>query len=78
MIQDVFKRRKASREKYGDFLDTMLEELERDDSVFNNESAIGLIFLISVVTQETTSTGIAMVMKFLSENPKVLAELKVS
>ncbi|CAH8361759.1 unnamed protein product [Eruca vesicaria subsp. sativa] len=76
VIQDVLKKRKATRGKYGDFVDTMIEELEKDGSIFNDDYAIGLIFLVSVVPQEATSTSISLIMKHLSENPKVLAELK--
>lgn len=77
MIKDVFTRRKASREMCGDFLDTMVEEGEKEDVIFNEESAINLIFAILVVAKESTSSVTSLAIKFLAENHKALAELKV-
>ncbi|CAA7045213.1 unnamed protein product [Microthlaspi erraticum] len=76
VMKDALKRRKESREKQGDFLNTMLEELEKEDSIFDQGSAIELIFLLSFVTREGTSGCTALAVKFISKNPKVLAELK--
>nr|BAH20010.1 AT5G48000 [Arabidopsis thaliana] len=76
VIKDVFTRRKASREMCGDFLDTMVEEGEKEDVIFNEESAINLIFAILVVAKESTSSVTSLAIKFLAENHKALAELK--
>ncbi|KAL0733779.1 hypothetical protein Bca4012_009989 [Brassica carinata] len=76
LMKDVLMRRKESREKQNDFLNTMLEEMEKDGSVFDEGSAINLIFLISFATREGTSGCTALAVKFISENPQVLQELK--
>ncbi|CAA0408332.1 unnamed protein product [Arabidopsis thaliana] len=76
VITDVFTRRKASREMCGDFLDTMVEEGEKEDVIFNEESAILFIFAILAVAKETTSSVTSLAIKFLAENHKALAELK--
>ncbi|XP_048607766.1 cytochrome P450 708A2 [Brassica napus] len=76
LIKDVYTRRITSREKYNDFLETALEELEKEGSSVNEDVVVSLIFTLSGITQDTTSKAICMVVKFISENPKVLVELK--
>ncbi|CAN6973599.1 unnamed protein product [Brassica oleracea var. botrytis] len=76
LIKDVYTSRITSREKYNDFLETALEELEKEGSSVNEDVIVSLIFTLSGITQDTTSKAICMVVKFISENPKVLVELK--
>nr|QWK52256.1 cytochrome P450 708A5 [Isatis tinctoria] len=76
LIKDVYTKRKTSREKYDDFLEMTLEELEKDGSLVNEDVIVSLIFTLSSITQDTTSKATCMAVKFISENPKVLAELK--
>ncbi|KAF8081926.1 hypothetical protein N665_0856s0015 [Sinapis alba] len=76
LVKDVYMMRKTSREKYDDFLDTALEELEKEGSLMNEDMIVTLIFTLCCVTQDTTSNATCMAVKFVSENPKVLAELK--
>lgn len=77
LIKEVYTRRITSREKYNDFLETALEELEKEGSSVNEDVIVSLIFTLSGITQDTTSKAICMAVKFISENPKVLEELKV-
>ncbi|RID68010.1 hypothetical protein BRARA_C00199 [Brassica rapa] len=76
LIKDVYTRRITSREKYNDFLETALEESEKEGNSVNEDVIVSLIFTLSGITQDTTSKAICMVVKFVSENPKVLVELK--
>ncbi|CAH8391284.1 unnamed protein product [Eruca vesicaria subsp. sativa] len=76
LIKDIYTRRKTSREKYDDFLETTLEELEKEGSSVNEDVLVSLIFTLSCITKDTTSKATCMAVKFISENPKVLAELK--
>ncbi|KAG7590589.1 Cytochrome P450 [Arabidopsis suecica] len=76
VMKDVLSMRKESREKQEDFLNTMLEELEREGSIFDQGSATNLIFLLAFVAREGTSSCTALAVKFISKDPKVLAELK--
>ncbi|KAL0709213.1 hypothetical protein Bca4012_016191 [Brassica carinata] len=76
LIKDVYTARKSSREKYDDFLERTLEELEKAGSSVNEDVIVSLIFTLSCITQDTTSKATCMAVKFISENPKVLAELK--
>ncbi|CAE5964575.1 unnamed protein product [Arabidopsis arenosa] len=76
VMKDVPSMRKESREKQEDFLNTMLEELEKEGSIFDQGSATNLIFLLAFVAREGTSSCTALAVKFISKDPKVLAELK--
>lgn len=66
-----------SREKHGDFLDTLVEELENNGSIYNQEAVVDLIILIEIASKHSTSLTIAWMVNFLYKNPKALAELKV-
>ncbi|KFK26104.1 hypothetical protein AALP_AA8G203400 [Arabis alpina] len=76
LMKDIYMRRKTSKEKYDDFLNTAMEELGKDGSLVNDDVIISLIFTLLCITQDTTSKATCMALKFVSENPKVLAELK--
>ncbi|XP_010502926.1 PREDICTED: cytochrome P450 708A2-like [Camelina sativa] len=76
LLNDVYSKRNASTEKHDDFLNTVMEELEKEGSLVTQDAIVSLIFVLSCVTQELTVKTICFAVKFLSENPKVLAELK--
>ncbi|ESQ45626.1 hypothetical protein EUTSA_v10010943mg [Eutrema salsugineum] len=76
VLKDVHMRKKTSGEMYGDFLDTAIEVLEKEGGLVNEDAIITLIFTLSCIIQDTTSKATCMAVKFISENPKVLAELK--
>ncbi|WZZ54107.1 hypothetical protein YC2023_054214 [Brassica napus] len=76
LIKEALKKRKESREKHGDFLDTLLEDMEKEDSIYDEASVINLLLIIGVVSKDTTSVATALMVNLLSKNPKVLAELK--
>lgn len=77
VMKDVLSMRKESRENKEDFLNTLLEELDKESSIFDQGSATNLIFLLAFVAREGTSSCTALAVKFISKDPKVLAELKV-
>uniref|UniRef100_M4ETQ2 Cytochrome P450 n=1 Tax=Brassica campestris TaxID=3711 RepID=M4ETQ2_BRACM len=77
LIKEALKKRKESREKHGDFLDTLLEDMEKEDSIYDEASVINLLLVIGVVSKDTTSVATALMVNLLSKNPEVLAELKV-
>ncbi|KFK39962.1 hypothetical protein AALP_AA3G311900 [Arabis alpina] len=76
VIKEALEMRKESGQKHGDFLDTLLEELENDDSIYDQASVINLILIIGIVSKDSTSFTTALTVNLLSKNPKVLAELK--
>ncbi|EOA11989.1 hypothetical protein CARUB_v10012710mg, partial [Capsella rubella] len=75
-IRDIYARRRTSNEKYDDFLNTAIEELEKTGGLVNETAIVALILTLSCITQDTTSKATCLAVKFLSKNPKVLAELK--
>ncbi|CAD5324890.1 unnamed protein product [Arabidopsis thaliana] len=75
-IKDIYTRRKMSGEKYDDFLNTTVEELEKAGGLVNEDAIVTLIFTLLCITQDTTSKATCLAVKFLLENPNVLAELK--
>lgn len=77
MIKESLERRKESKEKQEDFLDILLEEMEKEGSIYCKESVISLLFGIGVVSNESISTTAALMLNFIAKTPKVLAELKV-
>ncbi|WZY89499.1 hypothetical protein YC2023_046234 [Brassica napus] len=76
LIKEALKKRKESREKHGDFLDTLLEDMEKEDSIYDEASVINLLLVIGVVSKDTTSVATALMVNLLSKNPEVLVELK--
>lgn len=77
VIKEALKKRKESREQHGDFLHTLLEEMEKEGSIYDEASVINLLLTIGVISKDTTSVATALMVNLLSKNPKVLAELKV-
>nr|UAK14950.1 cytochrome P450 70815v2 [Iberis amara] len=76
VIVDAFKKRRETKEKYGDFLDTMLDNLDKDDSLLTEDSAQSLVFFLYFASHESTSTTTSLTVKLLSKHPRVLQELK--
>ena len=77
MIKDKFDERKESNKKYGDYLDHLLEEVKKEDTILSEEIAIDLVFVLLFATYETTSTAMTLAVKFISDHPEVQAELVV-
>ncbi|GJM96104.1 hypothetical protein PR202_ga12914 [Eleusine coracana subsp. coracana] len=61
-----------------DFFHLVIDELDRPDSVLNENIALDLLFLLLFASHETTSIGLTAILKFLSNNPKALQELTVT
>lgn len=82
MIKRLFKERreeaKSNELKYGDFMETMIDEVEKEGDTVNEERSVELILSLLIASYETTSTMTAITVKFIAENPKVLMELKVT
>ncbi|CAH8255736.1 unnamed protein product [Arabidopsis lyrata] len=80
MIKRMFKERREEGTwdelKYGDFMETMIYEVEKEGDTVNEERSVELILSLLIASYETTSTMTALTVKFIAENPKVLMELK--
>ncbi|EXB52093.1 Cytochrome P450 87A3 [Morus notabilis] len=75
-IKDIFEERKASKMKHGDFLYCLLEEMRKEDNIMSEALARDIIFGILFGTYETSRLAMTMLVKFLSQHPEVVAELK--
>lgn len=75
--QQLQERRSAAARETVDFFDLVIDELERPDSVLNENMALDLLFLLLFASHETTSMGLTAILKFLSDSPKALQELTV-
>ncbi|KAG8061746.1 hypothetical protein GUJ93_ZPchr0003g17952 [Zizania palustris] len=74
-LKELFDERKnaARRQENIDFIDVLIEELDKD--TISENAALDLVFLLLFTSFETTSSAIAVVIKFLTDNPKALQEL---
>lgn len=77
IINEALNERKDSIEKQGDFLDTLLEEMKKEGSIFYPASIVSLLLNIGFVSRDSTSHATALTVNFISKNPRVLTELKV-
>ncbi|VVB00126.1 unnamed protein product [Arabis nemorensis] len=80
MINGMFEERReratSNELKYGDFMEIMIDEVEKEGDTVNEERSVELILSLLIASYETTSTMTAITVKFIAENPKVLMELK--
>ncbi|CAH2033416.1 unnamed protein product, partial [Thlaspi arvense] len=80
MIKGMFEERReeasSSELRYGDFMEIMIDEVEKEGDTVNKERSVELILSLLIASYETTSTMTAITVKFIAENPKVLVELK--
>ncbi|KAA8539893.1 hypothetical protein F0562_026585 [Nyssa sinensis] len=77
-IKDILEERRASprtRRQQKDFLDLVIEEMERDECILTEGTALDLLFALPFATYETTSSALTLAVQFLSSHPSVLAEL---
>lgn len=77
MIKEVFKKRKELREKYGDFLDMLLEDMEKEDSIYDEVFVINFLLVIGVVFKDIIFVVIVLMVNLLFKNLEVFVELKV-
>ncbi|KAF9606018.1 hypothetical protein IFM89_021450 [Coptis chinensis] len=75
-LKSTLDERSSSPEMHcGDFLDLIIEELKKEDSILSEGFALDLLFVLLFASFETTSSSLTLGMKFLVEHPSVLDEL---
>ncbi|WVZ82634.1 hypothetical protein U9M48_029879 [Paspalum notatum var. saurae] len=65
----------AAEREAVDFLDLLIDELNKPDAVMDENTALDLLFAMLFASHETTSMVLTVVLKFLTDNPKALQEL---
>ncbi|XP_076936233.1 cytochrome P450 87A3-like [Bidens hawaiensis] len=77
MLKNMLEARRAKPNKFkNDFFDYVLEELKQNDTILTEEIALDLIFALLFANFETTSQAITIAIKFLTDNPLALKELR--
>ncbi|KAA8539894.1 hypothetical protein F0562_026586 [Nyssa sinensis] len=75
-INDIFEERRASpREQQKDFLDLLVKEMKKSESILTEGVALDLLFVLPFATFETTSSALTLAIQFLGDHPSALAEL---
>ncbi|KAJ4727012.1 Cytochrome P450 [Melia azedarach] len=75
VIKDIYQERKASKIPGNDFLDRILEEVEKENAVLKDSVAVDLVFMLLFAAFETISQSITLITKYINDHPDVLAEL---
>uniref|UniRef100_A0A2N9GKL9 Cytochrome P450 n=1 Tax=Fagus sylvatica TaxID=28930 RepID=A0A2N9GKL9_FAGSY len=74
-VKDIFEERKATKMPHNDFLDHLLEEMNKEKTILNEAIIVDMILVLLFATYESASTAMTLIVKFISDHPKVLAEL---
>uniref|UniRef100_A0ACD5ZC88 Uncharacterized protein n=1 Tax=Avena sativa TaxID=4498 RepID=A0ACD5ZC88_AVESA len=69
------ERKTTPRQKSEDFLDLLIDDLKEEKHLMNENFALDLLFVLLFAGFETTSSGITVALRFLTDNPKALQEL---
>ncbi|KAF5197583.1 Cytochrome p450 [Thalictrum thalictroides] len=75
MLKDLITGRLNSDEKHGDFLDLVVEEIKKDEPLFDVESAAYFVFAVLFASFETVALAITLAINFISDHPSVLKDL---
>lgn len=77
MLREIIEERRASNCPKNDMLDSLLEIDENSKAKLTDEQIIDLIIALVYSGYETVSTTSMMAVKYLSDYPSVLQELRV-
>ncbi|XP_021281077.1 cytochrome P450 87A3-like [Herrania umbratica] len=75
VIKDIFEKRKASKGHHNDFLEYLLNEVEREDTFLTEQIAKDLVFVLLFASHETISAATTLAVKFIADHHQVLEEL---
>ena len=76
ILKETVLKKRASGEELGEFFKTLLGEMEGEEEKISVESAIEFIFIFFLIANEATPSVLAATVKLISDNPKVMQELK--
>jgi cytochrome P450 len=76
-LTDLLKERlSAPGEKYNDLIDQIIEELQSENPVIDVNFAVDVLSALLFASFATLSSTLSVGFKFLTDNPKVVKELK--
>ena len=76
-IQPITARRGTAPSSKGDFLDQIVEDMQKEN-FWTDEFAIYMMFGLLLASFETISSTLALAIKFLTDHPPVVQKLTVS
>lgn len=76
ILKETMLKKRASGEEPGEFFKTLLGETGGGEGKISVESAIEYIFIFFLIANEATPSVLAATVKLISDNPKVMQELK--
>ena len=78
-IRNMLDERRASPEREDkDYIDFVLEEMQKDQTILTEEIVLDLLFALPFATYETTSSALVLAIQYLGSHPSALAEITVS
>ncbi|XP_062088669.1 cytochrome P450 87A3-like [Humulus lupulus] len=78
IIKSIYEERETLNNDQaieGDFLDHVIGEVKKENALLSEKMVIEMIFLLIFGSYESTSTIIALAVKFIFDHPQVLAQL---
>ena len=79
VIKSMLEERRASpKSQQKDFLDMVVEEMKKAETILSEQTALGLLFALPFAAFESTSSAVILALQYLRKNPLALAELTVS
>ncbi|CAH2079063.1 unnamed protein product [Thlaspi arvense] len=76
ILKETVLKKRASGEEFGEFFKMIFGEMERGGETMSLENVIEYIFTLFLVANETTPSVLVATLKLISDNPKVMQELK--
>nr|GMD30795.1 cytochrome P450 87A3-like [Ipomoea batatas] len=76
LIKETLKERRSSKKGRQDYLDFLINEVDKEDTFITEEIAVDIMCMLIFAAYETTSSAITLALKFLNQHPHVLKQLQ--
>ena len=70
--------RASPKRQKKDFLDMVVEEMKKAETILSEQTALGLLFALPFAAFESASSAVMLFTQYLRNNPLALAELTVN
>ncbi|KAL5796262.1 hypothetical protein ACOSQ2_001082 [Xanthoceras sorbifolium] len=75
-FEDMYEERRASNVPGNDFLDYMVEDSKKENTLLNDPKVISkLLFAVLLAGYDSTSQALTLATKFINDDPRILKEL---
>lgn len=72
------RRGTLTKKQDKDFLDVVMEEMNKAGTILSEQTALDLLFALPFAAFESASSAVVLALQYLQSNPLALAELTVS